>query len=64
MSSKAAAAVYPNLAAKERTEPEPKRDRGGKPEWGKSSDPAWLGPQPPIPPDYSKVPGLVRKANR
>jgi|EndMetStandDraft_8_1072994.scaffolds.fasta_scaffold390185_3 hypothetical protein len=58
-----AGAMYPHL--KDGGEPK-QSDRGqvGKPAWGRSTHPAWLGPQPPIPPDYSKVPGLVRKVNR
>ena len=64
MSSKAAAAVYPNLATKERVEQQPKRDWEGDPGWARSTDPMWSEPRPVIK-DYSKVPGLVRKsANR
>jgi hypothetical protein len=60
--SKAAEAIWPHLNKGQ----EPKQlDRAqvGKPAWGRSTDPAWLSPEPPIEPDYSKVPGLV-KVNR
>ena len=63
MSSKAAAAVYPNLATKERVQREPVRNREASPDWARSTDPMWSEPRPVIK-DYSKVPGLVRKSGK
>jgi hypothetical protein len=63
MASDAARAMYPKLAAKEQVEQQPKRDRGGEPEWARSNDPMWSEPRP-IPNGLERVPGLVRKVNR
>jgi len=68
MSSRAAAAMYPALAKRERlAEAQRQAELRGKsepitqPGWGKSNDPIWAEPRPAPPRDYSKVPGLRRK---
>jgi len=51
MSSKAAAAMYPELAKRERAEDQRRQaeprsaEAGGKPTWATSSDPMWSKPQ-------------------
>jgi hypothetical protein len=61
MASIAAAAMYPNLAAKERVDLQKPlaKSRSEPPAWGKSNDPLWGEPRQ-VPRDYSKVPGLVK----
>jgi hypothetical protein len=64
MSTRAAAAMYPDLAKQERDEPK-LPDRSGsvnRGTWGKSSDPLW-GDVRPTPNGLDRVPGLrkVRK---
>ena len=62
MTSRAAAAMYPDLArAQDQRETQTTRiDQVGKPAWGKSNDPMWAEPRAAPPKDYSRVPGLVK----
>jgi hypothetical protein len=60
-----ASAIWPNLPKAEGQSQPVVRDHGAKPTWGESNDPMWSAEPRPIPRDYSKVPGLVKKsANR
>ena len=58
MSSPAARAMYPNLAAKEQEQDLRETTKGTLPEWAKSDHPLWSERQP-VYTDYSKVPGLI-----
>jgi hypothetical protein len=59
MSSPAAAAMYPTLAAKERYEPKLRDRSESKGEWAKSNAPLW-GDVRPTPNGLDRVPGLRR----
>jgi hypothetical protein len=64
MSSDAARAMWPYLADKdERHISRPVRNREADPAWSKTDNPLWGEPMQVVK-DYSKVPGLIRKANR
>jgi hypothetical protein len=58
-----AAAIWPHLA-KEVNVVNRQPDRGTRPGWGKPSDGLVLAEPRQVVRDYSKVPGLVRKAKR
>jgi hypothetical protein len=61
MSSKAAAAMYPNLVKPDEDQRQHKlTEWEGKPAWARTDGPLWSEPRPVIR-DYSKVPGLIRK---
>jgi hypothetical protein len=58
MSSPAAQAMYPNLAAKEQPQELREKQSSTLPGWAKSDHPLWAE-RPPVYTDYSKVPGLI-----
>jgi hypothetical protein len=63
MASRAAAAMFPNLAAKERDELPRRNGKGDQPGWATSSHPAWSEPRE-VPNRFDRIPGLKRKSNR
>ena len=60
MASKAAAAMYPNLAQAERDEPRLRDKSDSKGSWGKSDHPVWSGYIRPSPNPLDRIPGLKR----
>ena len=64
MSSRAAAAVYPHLSAKEPVLQNPPQPNGSswRPTWAQSNDPLWMRPREK-PPDFWWVP-YHRKVKR
>ena len=58
MSTKAAQAMYPDLAAKEQPRELREKQPGTLPGWAKSDHPLW-SERPPVYTDYPKVPGLI-----